>query len=103
MVGSGPDDGDVLEIGQERPRRSWAIGRRSRLAVAIAGVCALVVVGGTLAGLRLSSRGPADPALARLITEVTTVPDIALASGSGSGPVTSGSYFGIAGAASLPT
>jgi hypothetical protein len=74
MLGSGPDDGDVLEMGPERPRRSWAIGRRSRLVLAVAGVCALLAVGGTLTGLRLASHGPADPALARLITEVTTVP-----------------------------
>lgn len=74
MVGSGPDDGDVLEMGPEKPRRGWAIGRRSRLVLAIAGLSALLAVGGTLAGLRLSSSGPADPALARLITDVTTVP-----------------------------
>jgi hypothetical protein len=74
MVGSGPDDGDVLEMGPERPRRRWAPGRRSRLVVAIAGVCALLAVGGTLAALRLGSRAAADPALARLTAEVTTVP-----------------------------
>jgi len=72
MLGSGPDDGDVLEMGPDKPRRGWAIGRRGRLA--LAGVCALIAVGGTLVGLRLNSSGPADPALARLITEVTTVP-----------------------------
>jgi Domain of unknown function (DUF929) len=71
MLGSGPDDGDVLEMGPDKPRRGWAIGRRGRLA--LAGACALLAVGGTLVGLRLSSSGPADPALARLITEVTTV------------------------------
>ena len=71
MVGSGPDDGDVLEIGPDKPRRAWAIGRRGRLV--LAGVCALLAVGGTLVGLRLSSSGPADPALAGLINEVTTV------------------------------
>ena len=38
-------------------------------------------VGGALVGLRLSSTGPADPALARLITEVTTVPVNAVGSG----------------------
>ena len=71
MLGSGPDDGDVLEMGPDRPRRGWAIGRRGRLV--LAGACALLAVGGTLVGLRLSSSGPADPALAGLINEVTTV------------------------------
>jgi hypothetical protein len=73
MLGSDPDDGDVLEMGPQRPPRSWSVGRRARLA--LAGVCALLLVaGGTLAGLRLSSPGPANPALAKLIAEVTTVP-----------------------------
>jgi hypothetical protein len=79
MLGSDPDDGDVLEMGPDKPRRAWAIGRRGRLA--LAGACALLAVGGTLVGLRLSSSGPADPALARLITEVTTVPVSAVGSG----------------------
>ena len=80
MLGSGPDDGDVLEMGSERPRRSWSVGRRGRLA--LAGVCALLLIaGGTLAGLRLSSPGPGDSALNRLITEVTTVPVGAAGSG----------------------
>ena len=79
MLGSGPDDGDVLEIGPDKPRRAWAIGRRGRLV--LAGVCALLAVGGTLIGLRLSSSGPADPALAGLITEVTTVRVNVLGSG----------------------
>ena len=56
MLGSGPDDGDVLEMGPDKPRRAWAIGRRGRLA--LAGACALLAVGGTLVGLRLSSSGP---------------------------------------------
>jgi hypothetical protein len=86
MLGSGPDGGDVLEMGPDRPRRGWAISRRGRLA--LAGACALLVVGGALAGLRLSSSGPANPALARLITEVTTVPVSAVGSGGG------GSYAG---------
>src|SRR3984957_10019187 len=90
MLGSGPDDGDVLEIGPDKPRRSWAIGRRSRVALAVVGVCALLAAGGTVAGLRLGSGGPADPALARLITEVTTVPVSAVGSGSGA----QGSYAG---------
>src|ERR1700678_3113501 len=72
MLGSGPDGGDVLEMGPDKPRRGWAIGRRGRLA--LAGACALLVGGGALIGLRLGSPGPPNPALARLITEVTTVP-----------------------------
>jgi hypothetical protein len=83
MLGSGPDDGDVLEMGPDKPWRSRAIGRRSRVVLAVVGVCALLAAGGTVAGLRLGSRGPADPALARLITEVTTVPVSAAGSGSG--------------------
>jgi hypothetical protein len=90
MLGSGPDDGDVLEMGPDKPRRSWAIGRRGRVALAVVGVCALLAAGGTVAGLRLGSRGPADPALARLINEVTTVPVNAAGSGSG----VQGSYVG---------
>ena len=106
MVGSGPDDGDVLEMGPEKPRRGWAIGRRSRLVLAIAGLSALLAVGGTLAGLRLSSSGPADPALARLITDVTTVPVSTTGSGlsvySPSAPTTySGSIPLFAGSLSL--
>jgi hypothetical protein len=58
-------------MGPDKPRRAWAIGRRGRRV--LAGACALLAVGGTLVGLRLSSGGPADPALATLITEVTTV------------------------------
>jgi Domain of unknown function (DUF929) len=97
MTGSGPDDGDIIdpddgdiiEMSPERPRRTWAgrtwlgrslaertgaIGRRSRLVLIVAGACVLLAAGGTLAAVRLSSRGPADQALAKLITEVTTVP-----------------------------
>jgi Domain of unknown function (DUF929) len=88
MLGSGPDGGDVLEMGPDKPRRGWTIGRRGRLA--LAGACALLVVGGALTGLRLSSSGPANPALAKLITEVTTVPASAVGSGSGG----AGSYSG---------
>jgi hypothetical protein len=81
VLGSDPDGGDVLEMGPDKPRRGWAIGRRGRLAGACA--CALLVAGGVLIGLRLSSSGSANPALARLITEVTTVPVSAVGSGSG--------------------
>jgi hypothetical protein len=90
MLGSGPDDGDLLEMGPDKPQRTWAIGRRSRVLLAVVGVCALLAAGGTVAGLRLSSRGPADPALNRLITEVTTVPMSTVRSASGG----EGSYAG---------
>jgi Domain of unknown function (DUF929) len=84
MVGSGADDGDIIEMSMERPRRAWAIGRRSRLILIVAGACALLAVGGTLAAVRLTAGGPADPALEKLITEVTTVPvGAAVAVGSG--------------------
>ena len=67
-------------MGSARPRRAWSVGRRGRLA--LAGACALLLIaGGTLAGLRLSSPGPGDSALNRLITEVTTVPVSAAGSG----------------------
>ena len=91
MLGSGPDDGDILAMGADKPRRTWALGRRSRIALAVAGVCALLAAGGTVAALRLGSGGPADPALAGLITEVTTVPMSALRSASGGRARTSGS------------
>jgi hypothetical protein len=97
MLGSGPDDGDILAMGADKPRRTWAIGRRSRIVLAAACVCALLAAGGTVAGLRLGSRGPADPALAGLITEVTTVPMSALRSASGG----QGSYAGSLGSESL--
>jgi len=66
-------------MGPEKPRRTWAIrtgaiGRRTRLVLAVAGACALLAAGGTVAAVRLTSGGPADPALTKLITEVTTVP-----------------------------
>ena len=90
MLGSGPDDGDILAMGADKPRRARAIGRRSRIVLAVVGACALLAAGGTVAGLRLDTRGPADPALAGLITEVTTVPMSALRSAAGG----QGSYAG---------
>jgi hypothetical protein len=84
MVGSGPDNDDVLQMGPDKPRRSWAIGRRSRLALSVVAVGALLAAGGTLAGLRLSERDQPNSALTRLITEVTTVPASAAGSRSGS-------------------
>jgi uncharacterized protein DUF929 len=87
MLGSGPDDGDgdILAMGADKPRRTWPIGRRSRIVLAVVGVCSLLAAGGAVAALRLGSRGPADPALAGLITEVTTVPMSALRSAGGQG------------------
>jgi hypothetical protein len=72
MYGSGPDDGDVLAMGPEKPPRGWAIGARTRRVMIAAGVCVLLAAGGTVAAVRLSA--PTDPALAKLVTEVTTVP-----------------------------
>jgi hypothetical protein len=87
MVGSGPDDGDVLALGPERPPRRWAASRRSRLVLALGGVCALLVAAGALAAVRLDARGPAEPdALAKLVAEVTTVP---LGKGPSAGPAVS--------------
>jgi uncharacterized protein DUF929 len=93
MLGSAPDDGDVLEMGPDKPRRAWAIGRRSRVVLAVAAVCALLAAGGTVAGLRLTSRGAADPTLATLITEVTTVP-VGAEGVAGPGSGADGSYSG---------
>jgi hypothetical protein len=66
-------------MGPEKPRRpwlgrTWVRGGRTRLVLAVAGTCVLLVAGATVAAVRLTARGPADPALAKLITEVTTVP-----------------------------
>ena len=75
MLGSGPDDGDIIEMSPDGPRRAWAIGGRSRRVLAVAGVCALLIAGAVLAAVRLDSPAPAGhPALKKLITEVTTVP-----------------------------
>jgi Domain of unknown function (DUF929) len=101
MLGSGPDDGDVLEMGPQRPTRSWSPGRRARLA--LAGVCALLLVaGGTIAALRLNSPSPGDPALAKLITEVTTVPVNAAGSGSAVGSGGAIAYQGALPASAAP-
>jgi hypothetical protein len=74
MYGSGPDDGDVLAMGPDKPRRTWTIGGRTRRVLVAAGVCALLAVGGAVAADRLSAPSSAQRALARLVTEVTTVP-----------------------------
>jgi hypothetical protein len=59
-------------MGPEKPRRRWVIGGRSRRVLVVAGVCVLLAVGATVAAVRLNA--PANPALAKLVTEVTTVP-----------------------------
>jgi hypothetical protein len=79
MTGSDPDDGDIIEMSPEPPRRtragrtwlgrSWAertgaIGRRSRLVLIIAGACVLLAAGGTLAAVRLLQQlTPAEQAI----------------------------------------
>jgi hypothetical protein len=81
---SDQDDPDVIEQAPRSlsiPRPSWLpsplwlpslpAGSRAVLAAAVAAFV-LVAAAGTFAVLRLT--GPADPALAGLITEVTTVP-----------------------------
>jgi hypothetical protein len=77
MLGSGPDDEDIIEMSAGKPRLTWLTGviaGRSRLVLVVAGLCALLAAGGTFAAVRLGSSGPSNPALAKLITEVTTVP-----------------------------
>ncbi|MGD0704239.1 MAG: DUF929 family protein [Trebonia sp.] len=74
MLGSGPEDGDIIEMSSRKPRLAGVIGGRSRLVLVAAGVCALVAAGATFAAVRLNSHAPANSALAKLITEVTTVP-----------------------------
>ena len=99
MLGSGPDDGDIIEMSPGRPRRAWVIGGRSRRVLAVAGVCALLVAGAVFAAVRLSSTPPAgDPALAKLITEVTTVP----LSGSAPAPATPSTAGAAVGSGGLP-
>jgi Domain of unknown function (DUF929) len=108
MTGSGPDDNDLIEMGPEKPPRTWVVGRGTRLALAVAGGCALLAVGATLAAVRLTA--PASPALARLITEVTTVPPsttvparaTGIAGATGSGGAPSYSQSGIFASASTP-
>ena len=73
MLGSGPDDGDIIEMSAGKPRLTGVIGGGRRL-VLVVGVCALLVAGAALAAVRLNSGPPANAALAKLITEVTTVP-----------------------------
>src|ERR1700735_1464414 len=82
MLGSGPDDGDIIEMSPGKSRLSWLIGSRSRLVLVVGSACLLVAAGSpcllaaagaAVAVVRLSSSAPANP-LPKLITEVTTVP-----------------------------
>ena len=75
---SDQDDPDVIE---QAPRHvsilrvPWIpTGKRPATFAAAVVASVLLTVAGTFAALRLTSSGPADPALAGLITEVTTVP-----------------------------
>jgi hypothetical protein len=83
------DHADVIEQGARRvdfPAVPWlvalrgtigtngVIGTRRRRIVVIAAGCALLVAAAMLVTFRLAAGPRTDPALARLITEVTTVP-----------------------------
>ena len=96
MLGSGPDDGDIIEMSAGKPRLTGVIGRRSRLVLVVAGVCALLAAGGAFAVVRLNSAAPANSALARLITEVTTVPVSETVHASATTIVGGGAAFGSA-------
>jgi hypothetical protein len=77
------DDADVIE---QAPRQApfpavrglialrGVIGTGRRRTVVVAAACALLVTAATLAGFRLAEGPRTDPALARLIAAVTTVP-----------------------------
>ena len=75
---SDQDDPDVIEQEPRHvsiPRMPWLpAGKRPATFTAAVVAAVLLAVAGTFAGLRLTSGGPADPGLAGLITEVTTVP-----------------------------
>src|SRR6266699_3720936 len=79
----GQDDADVIEQVPRQfnfpavpglPALRGIIGTGRRRLVVIAAACALLVTAATLVTFRLTEGPRADPALARLITEVTTVP-----------------------------
>ena len=78
-----PDDPDIIEQVPRQvnlpavpglPALRGIIGTGRRRIVAIAAACALLVTAATLVTVRLTEGPRTDPALARLITEVTTVP-----------------------------
>jgi hypothetical protein len=78
------DDPDVIEQAPRHasfPGLPWLTagkwtpaGKRPGALTAAVIACVLLAAAGTFAALRLTSSGPADPDLGRLITEVTTVP-----------------------------
>jgi hypothetical protein len=72
------DDPDVIEQAPRQvsiPRVPWMpTGKRPATVAAVAAASVLLALAGMFAALRLTGSGPADPALARLVTEVTTVP-----------------------------
>ena len=80
---SEPDDADVIERVPRQvsfpavpalPALRGVIGTGRRRIVVIAAACALLVTAATLATFRLTEGQRTDQALARLVTEVTTVP-----------------------------
>jgi Domain of unknown function (DUF929) len=81
---SEPDDADVIE---QSPRHQFnlpavpglpalrgVVGTGLRRVVIIAAACALVMAAGGVAAFRLTQGPRADPALTRLVAEVTSVP-----------------------------
>jgi hypothetical protein len=90
---SDQDDPDVIEQAPRHvslPRVPWIpAGKRPPMLAAAVAASVLLAVAGTFAALRLTSSGPADPALAGLITEVTTVP-VAAPAPAGPDPSTGG-------------
>jgi hypothetical protein len=83
---SDQDDPDVIEQAPRHVSIPWMpAGKRPAMFAAAVVACALLAVAGTFGALRLTSSGPADPALAELITEVTTVP-VGTSAPAGPGP-----------------
>ena len=88
MLGSGPEDGDVIEMSPGESRFAWLgriawlgrlgrlprVSRRGRLVLLVPVACALLVAGAVVAVVRINPPVPPSPALAKLITAVTTVP-----------------------------
>jgi Domain of unknown function (DUF929) len=72
------DDPDVIEQAPRDislPRVPWMpTGKRPATVAAVVAASVLLAIAGTFAALKLTGGGPADPALDRLVTEVTTVP-----------------------------
>ena len=77
------DDADVIEQAARQvdfpavpllPALRGVIGTGRRRIIVLAAACALLVTAATLVTFRLTAGPRTDPALARLVTEVTTVP-----------------------------